>query len=123
MPIVRTRLVRGDDIPHILRGRSLGGGYNIRGVTRPEAPGDDKEDKAATEGQGIHVMAEASGRRVHYVGGRMLLPCADGESLLEVLEVGGARGSQGVYGVRTMPAKEFMRGIGRKNRLLINSRE
>ncbi len=115
MPITRTRVVRGDDIPTILRRRSLGGGHDLRGAPQ------GKEDKAATVDPGINVMAEA--RRVHYVGGRMLLPCADDDSLLEVLEVRGARGPQGMDRGGFVLAKEFMRGLGRTRRLFIALQE
>ena len=92
MSIVRTKVVRHDEIPQSLQRRLQSRGSGDRGA----------------------LMISAQTNMIHFVDGRMILPCAS-QSLLEVLEVkprvAGAEG--------TMSAKDFMRSLGRKSRLII----
>jgi len=74
------------------------------GLLRPSATSNhDRQEPPAFEEET---------RRVHFVGGRMLVPCRGG-TLLEVLVV-----KPRVAGPEpTVPASEFMRGLGKNCRL------
>ena len=68
----------------------------------------------------LHRGQEGGGEhaRVHFVDGRMLLPCGGG-TLLEVLEVKPrvARADA----ANAIPAAEFMRALGKRRRLMVPS--
>ncbi len=49
----------------------------------------------------------ASRQRVHFVGGRVFVPCGGGGSLLELLEI------------KSGPPSKFMHGLGKSCRLLV----
>lgn len=108
LPVLRTRIVAPDDVPLALRPKLLAPAAcaATEGGTAPGPPGLTPSAGPLGAPAAAAVVAAPVPQRVHYVGGRMLLPCGDG-SLLEVLQVGPG-GIKGWRRTRAMQASLFV---------------